>query len=131
MQRVAGCLSGRGVPDYRDHRQRKQDGRPTVITFNFGVNFGAQETGQSIFGEWTLSSRYNRQAMARLFGAEPNWQGGMVAQYLARPDVSDRNKNMVAALRSQIIELWENRGLRKTVEDPYRLPARLAMRAIS
>ena len=69
--------------------------------------------------------------MARLFGAEPNWQGGMVAQYLARPDVSDRNKNMVAALRSQIIELWENRGLRKNVEDPYRLPARLAMRAIS
>ena len=70
---------------------------------------------------------YNEQAMARLFGTKPDWQGGMVAQYLNRPNVSDRNKNMVAALRSQIIDLWENEGFKKTGEDPYRLPARLAM----
>ena len=70
---------------------------------------------------------YNEQAMAQLFGSKPDWQGGMVAQYLTRPGVSDRDRNLVAALRSQIIDLWENRGFRETGEDPYRLPARLAM----
>ena len=101
--------------------------RPSVITFNFGVNAGAQSTGKGLFGGWSTSMLYNEQAMARLFGTKPDWQGGMVAQYLNRPNVSDRNKNMVAALRSQIIDLWENEGFKKTGEDPYRLPARLAM----
>lgn len=101
--------------------------RPQVITFNFGVNTGAQSTGKSVLGGWGTSMHYNEQAMAQLFGSKPDWQGGMVAQYLNRPGVSDKDRNLVAALRSQIIDLWENRGFRETGEDPYRLPARLAM----
>ena len=50
-----------------------------------------------------------------------------VKQPVNKISLSDRNKNMVAALRSQIIDLWENEGFKKTGEDPYRLPARLAM----
>ena len=101
--------------------------RPNVITFNFGVNTGAQSTGKSLFGGWGTSMLYNEQAMTQLFGTKPNWQGGMVAQYLNRQDVPDRNKQMVAALRSQIIDLWENESFKETGEDPYRLPSRLAM----
>ncbi len=101
--------------------------RPTVVAFNFGVNVGAQGVMQGLLGGWSVSSRYNKAAMAQLFGMSPNWQGGMVAQYLARPDVSAQNKQMVAELRSQIIELWESKDFRKRGEDPYRLPARLAM----
>ena len=101
--------------------------RPKVVTFNFGVKTGAQSTGKSLFGGWRLSMRYNRQAMEQLFGRKPDWRGGMVGQYLDRTDISDTHKKMVTALRSQIIELWEKDGFRKTGEDPYRLPARLAM----
>ena len=101
--------------------------RPDVITFNFGVNTGAQSTGKTLFGGWGTSMQYNEQAMAKLFGTKPDWQGGVVAQYLNQPGVSNRNKQIVADLRSQIIDLWENEGFKETGEDPYRLPARLAM----
>lgn len=101
--------------------------RPDVVTFNFGVNTGAQSTGKSLLGGWGTSMDLNEQAMTKLFGSKPAWQGGLVAQYLLQPNVPVRNKQMIVDLRTQIINLWENKGFRETGEDPYRLPARLAM----
>lgn len=101
--------------------------RPNVVAFNFGVNAGAQNSTKGLFFSWSFSNRYNSQAMAQLFGSAPNWQGGMVGQYLSQPHVSAQDRNLITALRSQIIELWESGDYKKTGEDPYRLPARLAM----
>ena len=101
--------------------------RPDVVSFNFGVNTGAQSTGKSLLGGWGTSMDLNEQAMTKLFGSKPAWQGGIVAQYLIQPNVPVRNRQMIVDLRTQIINLWENKGFRETGEDPYRLPARLAM----
>lgn len=105
--------------------------RPTVLTFNFGVNTGAQSASlQGLFGGWGTSGRYNTAAMDQLFGPkEQKRQGGLVRAFLDRPGLSAADRQVVADLRDQILALWEGKGYRTDGEDPYRLPARLALLA--
>ncbi len=108
-----------------DGQERAVKVRPQVLTFNFGVNTGAQGGLQGLIGGWGTSDRYNREAMTLLFGDD--MFGGMVATYLARSDISARDRQNVQALRYEIHALWATRGYRMSGADPYRLPARLAM----
>ena len=108
-----------------DGQERAVKVRPQVLTFNFGVNTGAQGGLQGLIGGWGTSDRYNREAMTLLFGDD--MFGGMVATYLARSDISARDRQNVQALRYEIHALWATGGYRMSGADPYRLPARLAM----
>lgn len=108
-----------------DGQERAVRVRPQVLTFNFGVNTGAQGGLQGLIGGWGTSDRYNREAMARLFGDD--MFGGMVEAYLARSDIPARDRQNVQALRYEIHALWAAGGYRMSGADPYRLPARLAM----
>lgn len=63
--------------------------------------------------------------MAQLFGND--MLGGMVETYLARSDISARDRQNIQALRYEIHALWAAGGYRMSGADPYRLPARLAM----
>lgn len=108
-----------------DGQERAVKVRPQVLTFNFGVNTGAQGGLQGLIGGWGTSDRYNREAMAQLFGDD--MLGGMVETYLARSDISARDRQNIQALRYEIHALWAAGGCRMSGADPYRLPARLAM----
>ena len=108
-----------------DGQERSVRVRPQVFTFNFGVNTGAQGGLQGLIGGWGTSDRYNREAMAQLFGDD--MLGGMVETYLGRSDISARDRQNVQALRYEIHALWATGGYRMSGADPYRLPARLAM----
>ncbi|MDY5430335.1 inositol phosphate phosphatase SopB, partial [Desulfovibrio sp.] len=108
-----------------DGQERAVKVRPQVLTFNFGVNTGAQGGLQGLIGGWGTSDRYNREAMALLFGDD--MLGGMVETYLARSDISARDRQNIQALRYEIHALWAAGGYRMSGADPYRLPARLAM----
>lgn len=99
--------------------------RPQVLTFNFGVNTGAQGGLKGLIGGWGTSDHYNREAMRQLFGDD--MFGGLVKTYLDRPDISAQDKRNVRALRYEIHALWAAEGYRISGADPYRLPARLAM----
>ena len=110
-----------------DGQERAVKVRPQVLTFNFGVNTGAQGGLQGLIGGWGTSYRYNREAVIQLFGNQDDMSGGMVATYLARSDISARDRQNVQALRYEIHALWAAGGYRMSGADPYRLPARLAM----
>lgn len=102
--------------------------KPTVLTFSFGVNAGAQSTGlRHIAGGWTMSKAMNSVALTNLVGQPDNPRaGGMVAAFLATcTDSTLRMK--VEQLTQQIKELWTSGGYNVPNEDPYRLPARIAV----
>lgn len=96
---------------------------PTVLTFNFGVNAGAQHSLMQL--GWHASQRYNEEAMRQLFG--PDDRSGLVGNFLAQPAISQQVRDTVSTLRDQILDLWHHGTYRQSGQDPYRLPARLAM----
>lgn len=100
--------------------------RPRVLTFNFGVNSGGQGFLGTALRSWNVSDAYNKEALEGLFGSDG--KSGFVGQYLSsHPNLSETEKNQITVLRSQIMELFESKAYRAKGEDPYRLPARLAM----
>ena len=105
--------------------------RPQVILFNFGVNAGAQGRVQGFVGGWFYSDILNRRAMEALLGGTgaDTLLGGVVGDFLKRPDVTGQQVHQILDLVRQIKELWNNETYRTRETNPYLLPARLLVLA--
>jgi hypothetical protein len=110
-----------------DGQMRLVTVQPRVLTFNFGVNAGAQGKLQSIAGGWNISTPMNTRAMTGLLGGTGNDDpiGGAVGAFLSSPGVTDQQISQIRDLTRQIKRLWNNGTYRKNGENPYLLPARL------
>ncbi len=114
--------------DGQPHQVRVQ---PQVITFNFGVNAGAQgSVAQYVAGGWDVSSPMNYRAMVALIGSVGTNDpiGGAVGAFLAGP-APDAQKEQVRELAAQVKNLWGTGAYKDSGKNPYLLPARLLVLA--
>ena len=114
--------------DGQPHQVRVQ---PQVITFNFGVNAGAQgSVAQHVAGGWDVSSPMNYRSMVALIGGvAPNDSiGGAVGAFLAGP-APEAQKAQVRELAAQVKQLWGTSAYMDSSKNPYILPARLLVLA--
>jgi hypothetical protein len=124
--------------------------KPQLALFNFPVNSGAQgnKLVQGLVGGHFTSDGMNTKAFEQLFGADfmkdggkPDGTvderlaylrapGGIVGEQLANlPDNAegDATRQKVLTLARQCRDIWNDTGQRASGQDPYRLPARLAV----
>ena len=106
--------------------------QPQVLTFNFGVNAGAQGKLQGLAGGWKISTPMNTTALNALIGstdpAEPEPAEGPVAEFLSG-SADAQKKDAVRELTRQIKQLWHAETYRKSGKNPYLLPARILVLA--
>ena len=114
-----------------DGQMRLVTVRPQVLTFNFGVNAGAQGNLQRFAGGWNISTPMNAEALAGLIGPpDPEAPaGGAVGAFLSRPGVTAQRTGEILELTRQIKQLWNEAAYRKSGENPYLLPARILVLA--
>ncbi|MDR3073813.1 MAG: hypothetical protein LBV01_03680, partial [Deltaproteobacteria bacterium] len=105
--------------------------RPQLALFNFPVNAGAQGSRfvQGLVGGHFTSWRMNAAAFEQLFGREfmagRGLPDGLVGARLGALSPAQREQALTLARQSR--DIWNAGDQRKSGEDPYRLPARLAV----
>lgn len=105
------------------------------LNFSFGVNSLA--LSKSPVPLWGAADAINSGSIERLIGAETGPSGepatGLVADYLKGtadgldPNVTEQDRKVVAQLADQVRELWQAKAHHRQNNDPYALPARLAL----
>lgn len=105
------------------------------LNFSFGVNSFALGKAGALRG-WSNADAINRGSIERLVG-DPEASGepetGLVAEYLEGtehgfdPSVTEQDRQAVLQLTDQIRDLYKTRAHHKQNNDPYALPARLAL----
>ena len=120
--------------------------KPTILTFNFGVNAGAVNWYSGIAGGWGTAKETNDAAMGVLFGKvdeKGKIQGkeGKVGAYIAKlkeqiEDVKTTEPEKVKLrqklqnvneLSDQITEIYNTEAYKSSGEDPYKIVSRLAV----
>jgi hypothetical protein len=105
--------------------------QPRVLTFNFGVNVGAQGKLQAAGGGWGISTPMNTGALTALLGSTDTDApiGGAVDAFLNSPGVTVQQARDILELTRQIKQLWNDKTYRESGKNPYLLPARILVLA--
>ncbi len=108
-----------------------------VLAFNWGVNPGAMgvwhKCGVDVpiprFGWTDEVLETNRASLHQLVGSlNPKDQlGGLLGEYLARDDVSEKDKRIARDLAAQIREIWNDESFKKGEGDVYKIASRIAV----
>ena len=105
------------------------------LNFSFGVNSFALGKAGALRG-WSNADAINRGSIERLVGdpeAGGKPQTGLVAEYLQGTEdgfdlsVTEQDRQAVLQLTDQIRDLYKTKAHHKQNNDPYALPARLAL----
>ena len=101
------------------------------LTFSMGVNSLALNKAYFFMPSWRTADAINRGSIERLIGkgTRPGHQpeSGLVADYLKDPTKAGSDKYTVRQLTDQIARLWRAKAHHGENNDPYALPARLAL----
>lgn len=118
-----------------DRGPRTVDVNVKPLNFSFGVNSFALGKAGALRG-WSNADAINRGSIERLVG-DPEAGGepetGLVAEYLEGTEdgfdlsVTEQDRQAVLQLTDQIRDLYKTKAHHKQNNDPYALPARLAL----
>ena len=108
-----------------------------VKPLNFSLGVNSLALTKSPLQNWGQADNINRASVERLVGTETGPDGapanGLVADYLEGTalgldfDVSEQDRKVVTQLADQVRELWQTKAHHRQNNDPYALPARLAL----
>ena len=96
--------------------------RPTVFTFNFGVNAGAVKYGNlapNLAGGWGMSDELNLNAYKQM---RP-----LVQEFLNNDDIPQAKRDAVRTLFNQCMVVLKKEGERSDGHDAYKVAARYAV----
>ena len=105
------------------------------LTFSSGVNKLALGKASKVLGSWLTADNINRPSIKLLLGenfkpgAPPT--SGLVAEHLQALETegkgNSREARTIRQLADQVGSIWQAKGHRAENNDPYALPARLAL----
>ncbi|MCR5084691.1 MAG: hypothetical protein K6A65_04240 [Succinivibrionaceae bacterium] len=103
--------------------------RPQVLTFNYGVNQGAQYRSMAPVSGWDMSNEINIRSLSQLIGDINSPRlGGIAGRKVRELEQADpRTAEKIRILADQIKMLQSSGGYNDPAEDPFRIPARISL----